>query len=182
MEENKYFVISGNAAGCSSSSPQTLESMLAALTKGKPVNESEIPPPVATGAPSDAPQPAVPIRPTPTESSQREESDAVTPSEEERPSSSAPPAQSSLPSPDEEPEGTADVSNRTDSKSRTDSLAVTAAKEATKTTLLERQREYKLAALRAKKLGDLERAKVLFMTSKVSREANKRPQEGLTHR
>lgn len=34
--------------------------------------------------------------------------------------------------------------------------------------LLERQKEYKMAALRAKKLGELEQAKVFFVTSKVS--------------
>lgn len=40
--------------------------------------------------------------------------------------------------------------------------------EAAKTTTLERQREYKMAALRAKKQGDMEQAKLYFKTSKVS--------------
>lgn len=40
--------------------------------------------------------------------------------------------------------------------------------EETKTLLLERQNEYKMAALRAKKQGDVERAKSYFKTSKVS--------------
>ncbi|MEQ2183765.1 hypothetical protein GOODEAATRI_001361, partial [Goodea atripinnis] len=40
--------------------------------------------------------------------------------------------------------------------------------EGTKTMLLERQKEYKLAALRAKKEGDMEQAKLYFKTSKVS--------------
>jgi len=39
--------------------------MLAAVKKGRPVNEAEIPPPVATGDPSAAPRPAVPARPAP---------------------------------------------------------------------------------------------------------------------
>lgn len=43
------------------------------------------------------------------------------------------------------------------------------ANEATKTTLLERQREYKMAALRAKKEGDVEQAKLYVKTSKVSK-------------
>lgn len=43
------------------------------------------------------------------------------------------------------------------------------ANEATKTMLLGRQKEYKMAALRAKKQGDVEQAKLYFMTSKVSR-------------
>ncbi|MEQ2197092.1 hypothetical protein XENOCAPTIV_022779 [Xenoophorus captivus] len=40
--------------------------------------------------------------------------------------------------------------------------------EGTKTMLLERQKEYKLAALRAKKEGDMEQAKLYFKTSKYS--------------
>ncbi|XP_017266457.1 coiled-coil and C2 domain-containing protein 1B isoform X2 [Kryptolebias marmoratus] len=119
---------------------KTLESMLAALKKGKPVNESEIPPPVAAGAQSAVPQPAAPVRPAPPPpepEAATPPSDAVTPSGEE-----------------ERPEGTADLPNRVD------------AKEATKTMLLERQKEYKMSALRAKKQGDMERAKLDFLTSK----------------
>lgn len=43
------------------------------------------------------------------------------------------------------------------------------ADEATKATLLERQKEYKMAALRAKKQGDVEQARLYFKTSKVSK-------------
>lgn len=39
--------------------------MLAAVKKGKPVDEAEIPPPVATGSQSAAPPPSVPARPAP---------------------------------------------------------------------------------------------------------------------
>lgn len=42
--------------------------------------------------------------------------------------------------------------------------------KATKTLLLERQKEYKMAALRAKKQGDAEQATLYFKTSKVSKE------------
>lgn len=48
------------------------------------------------------------------------------------------------------------------------SSSVAAVNEATKAMLLERQKEYKLAALRAKKEGDMEQAKLYFRTSKVS--------------
>lgn len=41
------------------------------------------------------------------------------------------------------------------------------ANEGTKTMLLERQKEYKMAALRAKKRGDLEQARLYLRTSKV---------------
>ncbi|XP_040912213.1 coiled-coil and C2 domain-containing protein 1B isoform X2 [Toxotes jaculatrix] len=145
---------------------KTLETMLAAVKKGRPVNEAEIPPPVATGAPSAAPQPAVPARPAPpvpsrpesTPSDQQEESEATTPpppvpeiatptSEEEQSSSTTSPHLSSAPSLEEQTEEPA-------------------ANEATKTMLLERQKEYKMAALRAKKQGDVEQAKLYFKTSK----------------
>lgn len=150
---------------------KTLESMLAAVKKGRSVNEAEIPPPVATGAPSTAPRPAVPARPappvpSPPQPSQSRESEATSPqspaapdvitpsSEEEQSSSAALSTLSSLPSPqeqtDEEP---ADVSQSD-------------ANKATKKMLLERQQEYKMAALRAKKQGDVEQAKLYFKTSK----------------
>uniref|UniRef100_A0A7N6ARR2 Coiled-coil and C2 domain-containing protein 1B n=1 Tax=Anabas testudineus TaxID=64144 RepID=A0A7N6ARR2_ANATE len=87
---------------------KTLETMLAAVKKGKPVNEAEIPPPVATGAPSVAPRPPVPARPAPpvptcpepTISDQQMEAKATTPPD------AAPeiitPSLSSLPSPGEQ--------------------------------------------------------------------------------
>ncbi|MED6294890.1 hypothetical protein CHARACLAT_025743 [Characodon lateralis] len=154
---------------------KSLESMLAAVKKGKPVNESEIPPPVATGDPVAASQPAVPARPAPPvpsrpDGAQQGETEATTlptavsdamtlSSEEEQSSSATIPTLSNLPSPEEPPVGTADLTKA----SLTDSMT-----EGTKTMLLERQKEYKLAALRAKKEGDLEQAKLYFKTSKVS--------------
>ncbi|XP_054914223.1 coiled-coil and C2 domain-containing protein 1B [Poeciliopsis prolifica] len=141
---------------------KTLESMIAAVKKGKPVSESEIPPPVATGAPTAASRPAVPSRPAPPVPLRPEGKPetttpptAVTPSsEEEQTSSTSVLTLNDLPSPEETP--------ATLSKPRpTDSV-----NEATKAMLLERQREYKLAALRAKKEGDMEQAKLYFRTSK----------------
>ncbi|XP_051262179.1 coiled-coil and C2 domain-containing protein 1B isoform X5 [Dicentrarchus labrax] len=141
---------------------KTLETMLAAVKKGRPVNEAEIPPPVATGAPSGASRPAAPQRPPPPVPSPPESSpsdqpaapEIVTPSSEgEQSSSSALPALSSVPSPEEQAEEPAD-------QPQTD------ANEATKTLLLERQKEYKMAALRAKKQGDVEQARLYFKTSK----------------
>ncbi|MED6244286.1 hypothetical protein ATANTOWER_002673 [Ataeniobius toweri] len=152
---------------------KSLESMLAAVKKGKPVNESEIPPPVATGDPVAASQPAVPARPAPPvpsrpDRAQQGETEATTmptavpdamtlSSEEEQSSSATIPTLSNLPSPEEPPVGTADLTKA----SLTDSMT-----EGTKTMLLERQKEYKLAALRAKKEGDMEQAKLYFKTSK----------------
>ncbi|XP_047444781.1 coiled-coil and C2 domain-containing protein 1B isoform X2 [Mugil cephalus] len=144
---------------------KTLESMLAAVKKGRPVNEAEIPPPVATGGPSAAPKPPVPARPappvpSPPGSTQQEEpgvTPAVTPgSDEEQSSPAALTSLSSLPSPDGKAEDASDLSQSSQ----------TNANEETRTMLLERQKEYKMAALSAKKEGDVERAKLHFKTSK----------------
>uniref|UniRef100_A0A665XCE4 Coiled-coil and C2 domain-containing protein 1B n=1 Tax=Echeneis naucrates TaxID=173247 RepID=A0A665XCE4_ECHNA len=109
---------------------KTLETMLAAVKKGRPVNEAEIPPPVATG--TSASRPPVPARPAPPvpspPSDQQEGSEATTP----------PPAI---------PEIVASVSEE-------------------EPTTSSRQKEYKMAALRAKKQGDVEQAKLYFKTSK----------------
>ncbi|XP_029379912.1 coiled-coil and C2 domain-containing protein 1B isoform X2 [Echeneis naucrates] len=130
---------------------KTLETMLAAVKKGRPVNEAEIPPPVATG--TSASRPPVPARPAPPvpspPSDQQEGSEATTP----------PPAI---------PEIVASVSEEEPTTSSADLLQTshTDASETTKSMLLERQKEYKMAALRAKKQGDVEQAKLYFKTSK----------------
>lgn len=154
---------------------KNLESMLAAVKKGRSVDEAGIPPPVATGAPSAAPRPAVPPRPAPpvpsppepTPSDQQGESEATTPppavpeiitpgGEEEQLSPTTPYTLSTIPSPEEPTEEPADQPQ----------TSPTDANEATKTLLLERQKEYKMAALRAKKQGDLDQARLYFKTSK----------------
>uniref|UniRef100_A0A8D3ALC9 Coiled-coil and C2 domain-containing protein 1B n=1 Tax=Scophthalmus maximus TaxID=52904 RepID=A0A8D3ALC9_SCOMX len=164
---------------------KTLEMMLAAVKKGRPVNEAEIPPPVSTGAPSAAssaaprpaapkrPAPPVPPRPEPTPSAQQEESEAatlppavpkiVTPTSKEEQSSTTStttttttPLLSSAPSPEEQAQKPAFPPQ----------LSQTEVNEVTKKMLLERQREYKMAALRAKKQGDVEQAKLHFKESK----------------
>ncbi|XP_034468357.1 coiled-coil and C2 domain-containing protein 1B isoform X2 [Hippoglossus hippoglossus] len=153
---------------------KTLETMLVAVRKGRPVDEAEIPPPVATGAQRDTPRPAVPARPAPPVPSSPqspdqpgEQSEATTPrpaapeivtptSDEEQSSSATASHLSSVPSPEEQTEGPALVPQT----GHTDATA------ATKTLLLERQNEFKMAALRAKKQGDVEQAKLYFRTSK----------------
>ncbi|XP_053738784.1 coiled-coil and C2 domain-containing protein 1B [Synchiropus splendidus] len=107
---------------------KNLETMLASVKRGKPVNEADMPPPVATGASqasSDAP-----------------EAPAVSPS------------LSSLPSPEESARGVASQNTQTE------------AMAATKAMLQERQSAYKMAALEAKRQGDIEQAKLLLRTSK----------------
>nr|XP_046263639.1 coiled-coil and C2 domain-containing protein 1B isoform X2 [Scatophagus argus] len=142
---------------------KNLETMLAAVKKGRPVNEAEIPPPVATGASSAAPRPAVPQRPAPpvppppesTSSDQQGQPapEIITPSsEEEQSSSSTPPTLNSVPSPEEPTQPAAQPQ--------------TPANEATRTMLLKRQKEFKMAALRAKKQGDVEQARIYLKTFK----------------
>uniref|UniRef100_A0A8C9X0G4 Coiled-coil and C2 domain containing 1B n=1 Tax=Sander lucioperca TaxID=283035 RepID=A0A8C9X0G4_SANLU len=127
---------------------KTLETMLAAVKKGRPVNEAEIPPPVATGAPSSASNPAVPRRPPPPVPSPPE----TTPSDQQGE------AEATMPPPPAVPEILTPSSEEEQSSS--------AMNKATKTLLLERQKEYKMAALRAKKQGDAEQATLYFKTSK----------------
>lgn len=155
---------------------KTLETMLSAVKKGRPVKADEIPPPVATGAPSGpASGSAAPKRPPPPVPSPQEGSaptsqqdvaamtpspsvpEIITPGSEEECSSNATlPTLSSLPSPEEERKEPAGLSQAPQAD----------ATEATKTMLLERQKEYKMAALRAKKEGNLEQARLYFRTSK----------------
>uniref|UniRef100_A0A7N6F7C4 Coiled-coil and C2 domain-containing protein 1B n=1 Tax=Anabas testudineus TaxID=64144 RepID=A0A7N6F7C4_ANATE len=149
---------------------KTLETMLAAVKKGKPVNEAEIPPPVATGAPSVAPRPPVPARPAPpvptcpepTISDQQMEAKATTPPD------AAPeiitPSLSSLPSPGEQ---TGEPAQQLQSSLTHGQFVGLHTNEATKTILLERQKEYRMAALKAKKQGDVEQAKLYIKTSKM---------------
>lgn len=86
---------------------QTLQTMLTAAKKGRPVNEAEIPPPVATGARSadsgsavpQRPAPPVPSRPPPDSSPPGQPVQSDAPREEEQSSSKATP--SAAPSPEE---------------------------------------------------------------------------------
>uniref|UniRef100_A0A8D3ALF8 Coiled-coil and C2 domain-containing protein 1B n=1 Tax=Scophthalmus maximus TaxID=52904 RepID=A0A8D3ALF8_SCOMX len=139
---------------------KTLEMMLAAVKKGRPVNEAEIPPPVSTGAPSARPAPPVPPRPEPTPSAQQEESEAAT----------LPPAVPKIVTPTSKEEQSSTTSTTTTTTTPLLSSAPSpeeqAQKPVTKKMLLERQREYKMAALRAKKQGDVEQAKLHFKESK----------------
>eukprot|EP00066_Takifugu_rubripes_P025202 XP_011614468.1 PREDICTED: coiled-coil and C2 domain-containing protein 1B [Takifugu rubripes] len=135
---------------------KTLQTMLTAAKKGRPVNEAEIPPPVATGAHSADSGSAVPQRPAPPVPS-RPPPDSSPPGpdasrEEEQSSSSAEATPSTAPSPEE-------MTGELPDQPQT---AV-----AKKTVLLETQKEYKMAALKAKKQGDLEQARLYLRTSKI---------------
>ncbi|KAM5266229.1 coiled-coil and C2 domain-containing protein 1B isoform 1-T1 [Hipposideros larvatus] len=111
---------------------KTLESQLAAVRRGRKINEDEIPPPVALGRKPLSPQ----------ETTDRS-------SEADPP---APPTmQPDIPS---QPETSPGISAPPNSDPDPRAL------------LLTRQREYKLAALNAKRAGDLDRARELMRTGK----------------
>ncbi|KAI1883267.1 hypothetical protein AGOR_G00243450 [Albula goreensis] len=156
---------------------KTLETMLASLKKGRKVDEGEIPPPVACGGARAPPSPA-PARCSPRAGSRGSRAGpGLLP--ETGPSSGASsvlatPALSSLTSPTEEhsseeaaqsPAGQ-EHSSEEPAQSPAASESVGSEQQATRALLLGRQREYKLAALKAKQDGDLEGAKGLIKISK----------------
>ncbi|XP_051555349.1 coiled-coil and C2 domain-containing protein 1B-like isoform X1 [Myxocyprinus asiaticus] len=147
---------------------KTLQTMLASVRKGGKIDETEIPPPVACGASSGPIWPPSPPATLPDHGEHGESDSAVEISpvsvesvvmdpapnaREESSGLTSPPSRSS---PDEENAGSAAESPSVDS-------AVT---QSTKNILLERQREYRMAALKAKQAGDIEQAKVHMKASK----------------
>ncbi|XP_038413948.1 coiled-coil and C2 domain-containing protein 1B isoform X2 [Canis lupus familiaris] len=117
---------------------KTLEAQLAAVRKGKKISEDEIPPPVAVGKRQPAPQEAADRNP-------EAEADAPAPFTKEPDKPSQP--ETSL-------SGSLGISAPPDSDPDPRAL------------LSARQREYKLAALNAKRAGDLNRARELMRIGK----------------
>ncbi|XP_041127098.1 coiled-coil and C2 domain-containing protein 1B-like isoform X2 [Polyodon spathula] len=142
---------------------KTLETMLTSIKKGKKINEAEIPPLVTTGktaAPavvqdseSEAQSKGLPVGAK--ELNSESEGPAVVERKgeetEEPEPATAPetPVETALPAPEHE---VSEADKGIDSKAATDH-------EATKVLLVGRQKEYKIAALKAKQQGDLDRAK-----------------------
>uniref|UniRef100_A0A8C1XTI7 Coiled-coil and C2 domain-containing protein 1B n=1 Tax=Cyprinus carpio TaxID=7962 RepID=A0A8C1XTI7_CYPCA len=121
---------------------KTLQSMLTSVKKGKPIDEDEIPPPVATGGkPSAAPQ-AEPIR----------EPEKPAPANTLPQTANVKPMQDTQPAATSKPQLLLPPSQR--------------ATVITPDTILSRQREYKLAALKAKQSGNTDQAKQLYQVSK----------------
>ncbi|KAM9426965.1 coiled-coil and C2 domain-containing protein 1B isoform 3-T9 [Salvelinus alpinus] len=121
---------------------QSLESMLVSLKKGRKVDEADIPPPVAGGAPTSTGPPRRAPPPPPSVL----QPEPTPPQQQGEPEAAAP--AETLPVP---------VSPEAVSPS---------IGEDTKAMLLGRQREYKVAALKAKQQGDMEQVKLYFRTSK----------------
>ncbi|XP_075038193.1 coiled-coil and C2 domain-containing protein 1B [Mixophyes fleayi] len=123
---------------------KTLESMLKTAKQGRSVNEEEMPPPVANWKTAGAPQAS------PSGVTSQEETPGIVQAE---PTESATNQESY-----EGTEGSATTSEQQAATQEGDSDS--------KTLLMTRQREYKMAALRAKQSGDVEKAKEYMKISK----------------
>ncbi|KAM6342763.1 coiled-coil and C2 domain-containing protein 1B isoform 1-T3 [Alca torda] len=134
---------------------KTLETMLAAVKKGKKINEEEMPPPVATGKSSSHLSQATGV--------QLENSgDSVSVLPENKAESAA----------DDEQKTSHEAAQHLESESLQGHAASSPTMETdlqnsrTRAILLMRQKEYKLAALKAKQQGDLEKAKEYMKAGK----------------
>ncbi|XP_028827905.1 coiled-coil and C2 domain-containing protein 1A [Denticeps clupeoides] len=122
---------------------KTLQSMLSTVRKGKPINEEDIPPPVAVGGAKQAPAPqAQPIR-------EQEEPPAYTPTADETPSKpQLPPA----------PQRNRVLTPDTPVISPVTPVQANAHHSELEILVTTRQRQYKQAAVRAKKSGETDLA------------------------
>lgn len=143
---------------------KTLQSMLISVRKGKPINEEEIPPPVAVGGkPSvtaasksaeeqSVPQPTLmPCPPT----NQKPLREAAPPTPNTKPVHLTPPQRTS-----------AAVTPDTPAISPLTPSQPNAQYSEEKQAVLTRQREYKLAAINAKQSGDIDQAKHHYLIAK----------------
>lgn len=144
---------------------KTLQSMLASVKKGKPVNEEEMPPPVALGgqpsassvvAPAVPQDPPQPVERPPSPYNQKPTRDASPPPAYNAKPHLAPPQSSAAPSitPD-----TPAISPLTPSQPKEEDSEL-------KQAVLSRQREYKLAAIDAKQKGNIDLAKQHYIVAK----------------
>ncbi|KAM9620588.1 coiled-coil and C2 domain-containing protein 1B isoform 1-T5 [Morphnus guianensis] len=134
---------------------KTLETMLAAVKKGKKINEEEMPPPVATGKSSSHLSQAAGV--------QLENSgDSVSVLPENKPESAA----------DDEQKTSHEALQHLESESlqgcagSSPTMETDLQNSRARAILLKRQKEYKLAALKAKQQGDLEKAKEYMKAGK----------------
>ncbi|XP_066508393.1 coiled-coil and C2 domain-containing protein 1B-like isoform X1 [Hoplias malabaricus] len=156
---------------------KTLQGMLSSVRKGGKINEAEIPPPVASGAPAAGKTPELDSPEQHVESDSALETspvsmetasismetasvsmETVSASVSMEPVANIEEQPSSAASPDEELK-----SGTPESVAAPEEVVE---KERTKEMLLESQREYRMAALKAKQAGDIEKAKLHIKASK----------------
>ncbi|KAL9845474.1 coiled-coil and C2 domain-containing protein 1B isoform 1-T2 [Geothlypis trichas] len=130
---------------------KTLETMLAAVKKGKKINEEEMPPPVATGKSSSCVPQTMRVELENSGDSPENKADSAADDEQK----ASPEARQHLESESLQGRAAADPTVETDPQH-----------SSTRAILLMRQKEYKLAALKAKQQGDLEKAKEYMKAGK----------------
>ncbi|XP_076845417.1 coiled-coil and C2 domain-containing protein 1A isoform X2 [Brachyhypopomus gauderio] len=136
---------------------KTLQSMLASVKKGKAVNEEEIPPPVATGGVPPSTPDADPSR------EQEQAAPKYNPPRSTNQTPAVPPKPQLLHPPTQRETV---VTPDTPAISPLTPCQPNAHHSELKTSVLYRQREYKLAALQAKQSGDTELAKQHYLIAK----------------
>uniref|UniRef100_A0A3Q1HBJ5 Coiled-coil and C2 domain-containing protein 1B n=1 Tax=Acanthochromis polyacanthus TaxID=80966 RepID=A0A3Q1HBJ5_9TELE len=143
---------------------KTLQSMLTSAKKGKPVNEEEMPPPVALGGKSDVTGESEPVK-------ERELPEPMlmpSPPTNQKPlREAAPAAPNAKPqhlTPPQKP--AAAITPDTPAISPLTPSQPDGEHSELKQTVLSRQREYKMAAIQAKQSGDIEQAKQHYLTAK----------------
>ncbi|XP_035515468.1 coiled-coil and C2 domain-containing protein 1A isoform X1 [Morone saxatilis] len=170
IEMYKTAISNGKAAGETSKvrrydrGLKTLQSMLTSVRKGKPVNEEEIPPPVALGGKSNVPAESDPIKerelPQPTllpspPTNQKPLREAAPTAPNMKPVHLTPPQKT-----------TAAITPGTPAISPLTPSQPDAQHSEGKQAVLTRQREYKMAAIHAKQSGDIDQAKLHYHTAK----------------
>nr|XP_034980061.1 coiled-coil and C2 domain-containing protein 1B [Zootoca vivipara]XP_034980062.1 coiled-coil and C2 domain-containing protein 1B [Zootoca vivipara]XP_034980063.1 coiled-coil and C2 domain-containing protein 1B [Zootoca vivipara] len=145
---------------------KALETMLTAVKKGKKVNEEEMPPPVASGKSSVTTPQAVPLNDLPKNSGSQDE---ITVPEGEEKEGSTTEHELKNPSDLELSVSTPDLQSQ-DADSGGLGTGATSENNSsdlgTRALLVTREKEYKLAALKAKQKGNLEKAKEYMRTGK----------------
>ncbi|XP_071359891.1 coiled-coil and C2 domain-containing protein 1A [Trachinotus anak] len=143
---------------------KTLQSMLTSVKKGKPVNEEEMPPPVALGGNSNVTTASEPVK----ERELPEPALMPPPPTNQKPLREAPP-----PAPNAKPlhlippqKPAAAITPETPVISPLTPSQPDAQHSELKQAVLSRQREYKLAAINAKQSGDIDQAKQHYLTAK----------------
>ncbi|XP_056593558.1 coiled-coil and C2 domain-containing protein 1A [Triplophysa dalaica] len=137
---------------------KTLQSMLTSVKKGKPINEDEIPPPVASGG-----KPAPASQPEPIREQEKPAPPYIAPQTVERPQLAATPKPQLLQPPLQRSSA---VTPDTPAISPLTPVQPNAQHSELKASILNRQREYKLAAIQAKQSGNTDQAKQLYLVAK----------------
>uniref|UniRef100_A0A672QFZ9 Coiled-coil and C2 domain-containing protein 1B n=1 Tax=Sinocyclocheilus grahami TaxID=75366 RepID=A0A672QFZ9_SINGR len=144
---------------------KTLQTMLASVRKGGKIDETEIPPPVACGASGGPNRPPAPAA-SPDQHGECDSAVEISPVSAE----AAPVVMGPASNTKDESSGKYDILRSffckwyivVSSAPKADSPAG----QSNKDVLLERQKEYRMAALKAKQAGDIDQAKVHIKTSK----------------